>query len=377
MPQLFGSKELVEDVHKRDLCIGCGACVELCPYFKNYRGKTSQLFPCSLPQGRCFAYCPKAEVDLDDLSRRIWNSSYDARPLGVYRAIVAARAGDAMPKGRFQAGGTVSALMVSAMQRGLVDAAALTGRNGLIPEPRLVTRWQDVAAAAGSQFMASPTLAGVNMAVRQGHKKIGVVGTPCQMLAVAQMRTNPLAKEEHQVPVTLAIGLFCNWSLDTRQLNALLSGRVAADAIRGMDIPPPPANKLILETGQGPVEISLSEIKPLIPHTCFTCLDLTSEFADLSVGMYEGRPGWNTLVVRSETAARLVADAQADGLLTTEPMPAETIAHLTAAAAAKKERSLRILLQRGLVNTANGQRAAVRIPEEAMARILPPRGSGR
>ena len=30
MPQVFGSNELMEDVHKRDLCIGCGACVPTC-----------------------------------------------------------------------------------------------------------------------------------------------------------------------------------------------------------------------------------------------------------------------------------------------------------------------------------------------------------
>ncbi|MBI5062608.1 MAG: Coenzyme F420 hydrogenase/dehydrogenase, beta subunit C-terminal domain, partial [Desulfatitalea sp.] len=322
---------------------------------------------------RCFAYCPKAEVDLDALSRRMWNTPYDARPLGVYSAIVAARSGEAMPRAKFQGGGTVSALMTCAMQRGLVDVAALTGRDGLMPAPRLVTRWQEVAAAAGSQFMASPTLAGVNVAARQGYKRIGVVGTPCQMLAVAQMRANPLEKEEHHVPVALALGLFCNWSLDTRQLDSLLAGRVEADAIRGMDIPPPPANVMMVQTDKGKVEIPLSEIKPLIPHTCFTCLDMTSEFADLSVGMYEGRPGWNTLVVRSDSGARLVADAQAGGLLVTEAMPAEVIAHLSAAAATKKERSLRILLQRGLINTANGQRAAVRMPQEALARILPPR----
>jgi coenzyme F420 hydrogenase subunit beta len=371
MPQVFGSKELIQDVHRRELCIGCGACVELCPYFKNYRGKTAQLFPCSLPQGRCFAYCPKAEVDLDALSRRFWNTAYDARPLGVYSAIVAARAGDAMPQAKFQGGGTVSALMVCAMRHGIVDVAVLTGRQDLMPEPRLATRWQEVAASAGSQFMASPTLSGVNRAVREGYKKIGVVGTPCQILAVAQMRANPLEKEEHQVPVALAIGLFCNWSLDTRQLSTLLAGRVAADAIRGMDIPPPPANVMVVETDAGKVQIPLSELRPLIPHTCFTCLDLTSEFADLSVGMYEGRPGWNTLVVRSATGARLVADALTDGLLETQAIPEETIAHLSKAATAKKERSLRILLQRGLVNTANGGRAAVRIPQAALVRILP------
>ncbi|MBT3226985.1 MAG: 4Fe-4S binding protein [Deltaproteobacteria bacterium] len=30
----------------RHLCIGCGMCVNLCPYFKNYKGKTSMVFSC-------------------------------------------------------------------------------------------------------------------------------------------------------------------------------------------------------------------------------------------------------------------------------------------------------------------------------------------
>ena len=42
--------------------------------------------------------------------------------------------------------------------------------------PRLVSK----------QALASPTLSSVNLAVRQGHQRIGVVGTPCQMVAVAQ-----------------------------------------------------------------------------------------------------------------------------------------------------------------------------------------------
>ena len=45
MAHVMGSNELLADVHNRDLCIGCGACVDICPYFKNYKGKTAQLFP--------------------------------------------------------------------------------------------------------------------------------------------------------------------------------------------------------------------------------------------------------------------------------------------------------------------------------------------
>lgn len=373
MTQLLGPNELLEDVHNRDLCIGCGACVDLCPYFKSYKGKTAQLFPCTLTQGRCFAYCPKAEVDFEALYRLVHNRTYDASPLGPYREVLAAKAGPHMNKGRFQGGGTVSALMAFALKSGAVDVAALTERQGLTPASCLVTDWQAVSGCAGSKFMAAPTLAGVNQAVRQGFKKIGVVGTPCQMTAVAQMRANPTGKAEHHVPVALSIGLFCNWSVDTRRLMALLEARLNVAGIRAMDIPPPPANVMILDTDQGRVEVPLSDIKPLIPHTCFICLDMTAELADLSVGMYEGRDGWNTLIVRTDAGAGLVAEAVKAGFLGTEPLPEEIVDHLSKAAAAKKDRSMRMLIQRDLVNTNGEQRAALRLSAEAFDRILPPR----
>ncbi len=276
-----------------------------------------------------------------------------------------------MYAGPFQGGGTVSALTAFALQSGRIDVAALTARENLTPEPRLVTDWKEVVRFAGSKFMAAPTLAACNRAVRRGFKRIGVVGTPCQMVALAQMRTNPLSKAEHDVPVALSIGLFCNWSLDTRRLTELLQAQMGISGIRAMDIPPPPANVMVLETDLGRKEIPLSEIRPLIPHTCFICLDMTAELADISVGMHEGRAQWNTLIVRSETGAALVAEAVEAGFLQTEPMPAEMVAHLSKAAAAKKERSMRILIQRGLINTSDGRRAAVRLPQEVVARILP------
>lgn len=371
MAQVYGSNELFEDVHQRELCIGCGACVDLCPYFKNHRGKTSRLFACTLTQGRCYAYCPKAEVDLNDLFQDRFQCDYEALPMGVYRSVVAARAGRRMTEGPFQGGGTVSALMAHALESGLVDVAALTDRDGLVPHACLVTDAREVARHAGAKFMAAPTLAGVNQAVRQGYRRIGVVGTPCQMMALAQMRRNPLGKPEHHVPVGLAVGLFCNWALDTRQLIDLLAGRLNVKTIRAMDIPPPPANVMVLDTDQGPQTVSLSEIKPLIPHTCFICLDMTAELADVSVGMYEGRSHWNTLIVRTEAGDALVADAVRAGYLETEALPPEAVDHLSRASAAKKERSMRMLLQRQLLNSADGQRAALRLPEAVVDRILP------
>ena len=213
---LHGSKELVSDVHERELCIGCGGCVDLCPYLRVHQGKARMLFPCTLEQGRCFAHCPKVEVDFDALSQRWWGTPYGGRPLGAVQTIRASRAGGKALKGAFQGGGTATALMQFALSAEEISGAVVTGRDGLNPIPRIATTAEDISACAGSKFMAAPTLAGLNRGIRKGRKQLGIVGTPCQMLAVAQMRSNPLNADEFVDPVSFSVGLFCNWSTIVR-----------------------------------------------------------------------------------------------------------------------------------------------------------------
>jgi coenzyme F420 hydrogenase subunit beta len=368
--RIYGSKELVEDVAKRDLCIGCGMCVNICPYFKTYKGKSAMLFPCTLEQGRCNAHCPKTEVDLEALSRFFWHEPYAGSPLGHFKRLVAARAGERI-SGSFQGGGSVSALIAYALKSKMIEGAVLTGAEGIEPAARLVTDPEQVAACAGSKFIAAPTLAALNQAAREGMRRLAVVGTPCQMTAVAQMRMNPLERDDFQDPVALTVGVFCNWALDHRQLTAYLSERMDIAEITGMDIPPPPAEVLVVKTRDGEQHFPLKEIRRLIPHTCFICPDMTAEWSDVSVGMYEGRPGWNTLLVRTRTGAELVDKAVADGWIVTEEFPKENEQALSRAALAKKERSLRNADRHGYLRRGDADcRPALRVPPEVLARLL-------
>ncbi|MBT4637659.1 MAG: hypothetical protein HN945_08620 [Deltaproteobacteria bacterium] len=337
--QMGGSKKLTEQVLAKDLCSACGACVDLCPYFKAYNGKVAKIFDCDLTQGRCYTLCPKTGVDFEQLSQNYFQQSYNENPLGLYRRITAAKAGEKLGTGQFQNGGAVSALITHALKTGLVQGAALTDSEGGNPVARLVSTAGEVLECASTKYMATPTIGCLNQAARDGHRNLGVVGTACQLTGVAQMRQNPLQKEGFEDPVGLTIGLFCTWSLDARKFKDLLAGKVDMETIIGMDVPPPPAEVFVIKTRKGTVKVPLNEIRAIVPKGCSVCPDMTAEWADISVGALEGNPGWNTLIIRTEKGEQLVEKAVSEGYLVLDKFAAESLEHLNLGAGNKKKRA--------------------------------------
>jgi coenzyme F420 hydrogenase subunit beta len=359
--RVFGPNELVADVLNKDFCIGCGACTEMCPYFKSYKGKTSMLFSCTRQQGRCHAYCPKAEVDLDEISNFLFGKAYEGTPLGSYQKVLISKAGPNMIPGNFQAGGTVSALVTHALRKGRIDAAVLTDWKGLFPVPKLVTRPEDAVRCASSKYVTAPTLSMLNRAQELKFKRVGIVGTPCQLTAVAKIRTNPLNREDFEDTVGLTVGLFCTWTLDARELVKYLSARMDVEKIKKLDIPPPPSEVLIVTTVDDKIRLPLSEIRPMVPRSCSICPDMTAEWADVSVGVSEASSEWNTLIIRTEKGAELVDGAEKSGFLVTDRMPKESFEHLCTAAGGKKARAFRQALKDGCLNTADDGHAVLRV----------------
>jgi coenzyme F420 hydrogenase subunit beta len=280
-------------------------------------------------------------VDLNLLSQTVLGVPYPASELGTAQEVLIARAADGALRSRAQYGGTVSALVTFALRTGLIDTAVLTASDeGILPTGRAVRDEAGVLACAGSNFVASPTLETFNREAASDAQRIGVVATPCQTLALAKMRASPLGNRNNIDKLRLVVGLFCTWALKYRDFAGFLGERAPLHQIVKVDIPPPPANVFEVYTDSTRVTIPLDQVRAFIRPTCNTCIDMTAELSDVSVGAAEGIAGWNTLIVRSEAGAKLVEAARAGGALEVEPLPDANLAHLKEAALLKKRRGL-------------------------------------
>jgi len=344
--EVKGCRELQSEVLAKDLCSLCGACLGMCPYLAAYKGRVVALDECILSQGRCYVFCPRTSLDLDLLSHTVFGAAYAADELGTVQEIAMARARDDGIRSKAQYGGTVTALTCFALDQGLIDSAVLTASDeNILPSGTLADNTAQIRDSAGSNFVAAPTVAAFNRESGKDIQSIGVVATPCQALALAKMRASPLDNRNNIDKLKLIIGLFCTWALRYEDFARFLAAKVPLRQIVKFDIPPPPANIFQVFTDSDRIDVPLDQVRPFIRPTCDVCIDMTAEFADISVGSAEGVEGWNTLIIRSDAGRELVEAARAKGIIETAPLPQQNLDHLKEASLLKKKRGLNKVIE--------------------------------
>ena len=339
-----GQAWIKNQVMDQGLCTGCAACVGLCPYQKFYRDQTAIIHECDRTWGRCSAYCPRGQVDLDGLRQAMFDAGDFTPELGAVKRLYMTRASDLRVRDRAQHGGTVSTLVTLALEQGFIDTAILAGREeNHRSESVAVSDPSRVASLAGSKFSVSPTVAKFNEVSQDGSSRIGVVATPCQALSLARMRVYPQPGDEQRINnLELVIGLFCGWALSWRELNRLIREKAGSATVTGMDIPPSQHRIMELHTEKGTIDIPMEEVQTCVRESCRYCYDLTCEFADLSVGSarspegWEVDRGWNQVLVRSKKGQELIDLARSQGVLEFKEIPPENLEKLKAASLGKK-----------------------------------------
>ena len=114
---------------------------------------------------------------------------------------------------------------------------------------------------------------------------------------------------------------------------------IAANEIQNVDLT---ANEYVVAIENRVVRIPLSEVKSHIMNSCRTCVDFTSELADLSIGGASPLKDWSIVIIRTEEGEAFFNRAVKEGIVTTKKIETEpeTLAHLIQLAAHKRNAAL-------------------------------------
>jgi coenzyme F420 hydrogenase subunit beta len=259
----------------------------------------------------CGQACQFLRPDYEALETRVHGRARDpALPdeahFGPFRRML--RAALTAPREGAQWTGIASRLGERLLETGAVTAVlamAADPADRWKPVPVLVTRPEDMAACRGMKMGFAPLLALLEPAAAAGHRRIAVIGIPCQVHALRAIEAQ-LGLERLYV-----IGTPCSDNTTTAMFHRFLDL-----------LDPDPASITYLEFradfhvelrhADGRVrtipflQLPISKLPDdFFPLTCRTCVDYTNVLADITVG-YMGGTGAQWLLVRNARGEELL-----------------------------------------------------------------------
>jgi coenzyme F420 hydrogenase subunit beta len=327
MPKLSYEESLEKTVVLNEQCMGCGACIVVCPFAcLEYAEEKPRLVKKCEKCGICARACPRFEWQPSAMERFVFGRERKLEEaFGIYRRMAVAQASDEELRRKCQDGGVVTALLKFALEKGIVEAVVVSGlsqNKPLLPHPVLATNAAELLACAGTRYTYSPNLFALKEGILQKKKNLAYVGTPCQIQAIRRMEMASLKR--YVEPIKFTIGLMCTESFAyeglTRHIKHALG--VPLSDIAKMNI----KGQLLITTKSGEVKtVPLKEAKQYTRRGCLPCTDFSSEFADISAGGL-GMADWTFMIVRTSKGEEIFNEAEKAGVIKTRPVEEEKFA---------------------------------------------------
>jgi coenzyme F420 hydrogenase subunit beta len=282
---------------------------------------------------------------MEAIHQQLFGVSYGENEIGSSQEIFLARTADQEIQKKAQDGGIVTTLLSIAMNEGMIDGAVETKMDDQkVPHGFIARNREELLECAGVSYEPSPVLEAINRLPEGSTEQLGFVGLPCHVTCLRKMKVSPSPNRANIENVRLVIGLFCGWTLAHGFHHFMIEHFDLAQAIK-FDVPHHPAHSFDVFSKSGTQSVDLDEISPYINKACSYCIDMTAEFADISVG--SGRAmfkGWNTVIVRTKAGAEILDLAKKHHIIETQPIPAESLTNLKRASLNKKKRALRDII---------------------------------
>jgi len=311
-----GFESLNKVIIDRGYCTKCGACASFCyhlamkeiPELDTDCSLGGDVIKCS-ENGTCYDVCPMTETDIKTLEEEFLEGESEEE-IGLVKESHAIKTGV-----EGQDGGVVTSLLSLGIENEVFDAAIVAVKeDGFRATPIIAETVEDIRRASGTKYVAASMVEKIGEAIRNGKRKIALVGTPCQIRAVRKLQ-DVLLKNVPQVELSL-IGLFCMENFDYDKLNNKVKELMDVDIDKAdkLDIT---KGKFIVSIDGKEVSCKVGELDEAVRTNCEFCEDFTSELADISVGSVGSPAGFSTVIIRSGKGKEildLLKDASMDSV---------------------------------------------------------------
>ncbi len=237
--------------------------------------------------------------------------------LGPYQEIITVKAVDNKILKKSQDGGIVSAILSYALEENIIDGTivAAPGKDPWKPEPLIATTKKDIIKGAGTKYTMCPNVSLIKEATREyGLEKIGTIGTPCQVMGLRKMQAYPIGVRNVTNNIALILGIYCMENFPYESIKTFVedSVGVSLSQVTKLDIA---KGKLFVTHTEGEGSIPLKQTHGFEQTGCNYCLDYVSELSDISCGSVGAKPGWSTVIKRTQKGGDLIDKAIEDGVL--------------------------------------------------------------
>ena len=328
--------ELFDEVVTSGLCTGCAACVVACPHdvigYEHESGGyrpfhlEPELGPGDCTHGRkgctsCTRACPRFrawELEADEFLFE--RTRMPEEVAGIAKDVVLARAADPTIHEIGQDGGLVSAMLIWAFDRGLIDAALVSDLEGdgtsWKAKPAVARNKEDVIRTAGSRYTYSANTLAYEEAVAGGAEKIALVGMGCQTSAVPVMKSRKIGKVGRRFE--LNIGLLCSKTFDDAIFEELFLAKYGLHKEEMVKMNIKGVFQIWMKDGSYH-EVPLKECHAWTREGCTSCPDFGAEHADISTGGIGAFNDWTLTIVRTEKGREVMDGLIADGVIEVRP----------------------------------------------------------
>lgn len=338
---------LYQEIISNHLCVDCGACKLICPanvidYERDLTSYEPHLTGKCLGDscGKCVDVCPGANVPLKEIEGTLMGRSREEGTvedtLGILKRVYVAQWDDDTILEATGSGGVVTGLLVHAMEKGLIDAAVVTGPDPDKPwlsQAVLATSPEEITRHGGSRYDSFPQLSALQEAVDQGFSKLGFVALPCHAHALRKLQLDKqYAKFAKRIQFIL--GLWCVGNFTKNGIEYLVNKRFGfsldeVDTLNYRSRPFPGQLTITSKSGETKSELWVSRYtlhllaRSFYMEACRFCTDGFAEFADISFGdpwgyktdkiALETGIGYSCALIRTSEGQQLMDDARQAG----------------------------------------------------------------